>query len=95
MARFLQNKGKNMLINNQMQLVEINVLVNGNRCKQYHHEGKHYIEAKENSDYELEFKNNSYGRLLAITSVDGISTITGKPASDACQKGRFESLARK
>jgi hypothetical protein len=62
--------------------IDINVLVNGNRCKLYHHQNKVFIEAKHNSEYELEIKNNHYSRVLALTSVDGLSVLTGKPAEE-------------
>jgi len=61
---------------------DINILVNGNRCKQYHHEGKIYVEAKEGSEYEIEIKNNTYNRVLVVGSVDGLSVMDGNPASE-------------
>lgn len=60
--------------------INVNVLVNGHNCKQYNHEEKCFIEAKENSEYEIEIKNNNYFRVLAIVSVDGLSVISGKSA---------------
>lgn len=65
---------------------EIQVLVNGNKCKQYFHENRIFIEAKDNSEYELEIKNNTWNSVLLLTSVDGLSVITGKSASD-CDPG--------
>jgi hypothetical protein len=59
---------------------EINVLVNGNRCKQYSHKGRIYVEAKEGSEYVLEIKNNSWEKVLAVLSVDGLNVVDGKPA---------------
>ena len=61
---------------------DINVLVNGNRCKFYYHQGKTFIEAKHGTEYELEIKNNTYGRVLALTSVDGLNVLNGTPATD-------------
>ena len=61
---------------------DINVLVNGNRCKLYYHQGKTFIEAKHGTEYELEIKNNTYGRVLALTSVDGLNVLNGTPATD-------------
>jgi len=60
----------------------INILVNGNRCKFYYHEGKTYIEAKQDSEYVIEIKNNDYSRAEAVCSVDGLSVMTGKKASE-------------
>src|ERR1700710_872043 len=62
---------------------DIHILVNGNRCKQYNHDGRIYIEAKEGSDYAIEIKNNAWKRILAVCSVDGLDILTGKKASDA------------
>jgi hypothetical protein len=59
---------------------DISILVNGNRCKQYFHEGKTFIEAKDGSEYTIEIKNNTYSRVLAVCSVDGLDILTGKPA---------------
>lgn len=61
---------------------EINVLVNGNRCKQYSHAGKLFIEAKHGSEYSIELKNNTWSRILAVCSVDGLDILNGKPASE-------------
>lgn len=61
-------------------MYEINVLVNGSRCKQYNHNGRLYIEAKQGSEYVIEVKNNSWPRILAVCSVDGLDILNGKPA---------------
>jgi hypothetical protein len=61
---------------------DLNILVNGNRCKQYQHQGKTFIEAKNGSEYVIEIKNNHYKRILAVGSVDGLNVLTGKTASD-------------
>lgn len=61
---------------------DLNILVNGNRCKQYQHQGKTFIEAKNGSEYVIEIKNNHYKRILAVGSVDGLNVLTGKAASD-------------
>jgi len=65
-----------------MSLYDINILVNGNRCKQYVHSGKTFIEAKDGSEYEIEFKNNTYQKVLLVGSVDGLSVMDGKSASE-------------
>jgi len=60
---------------------DINVLVNGSRCKQYGHEGKSYIEAKNGSEWYFQIQNNSPTRILAVCSVDGLNVLTGESAS--------------
>lgn len=61
---------------------DIHILVNGNRCKQYHHDGKIFIEAKEGSEYAIEIKNNEWKRILAVCSVDGLNILNGKTATE-------------
>lgn len=61
---------------------DVNITVNGNRCKQYQFQGKTFVEAKDGSEYVVELKNNYYKRVLAVSSVDGLNVLTGKSASD-------------
>lgn len=60
---------------------EINILVNGKRCKIYDHEGRKYLEGKVGSEYSIEIKNNLGRRISAVATVDGLSVLTGKPGS--------------
>ena len=60
---------------------DLNILCNGNRCKQYYHQGKTFIEAKNGSEYVIEIKNNHYKRVLAVGSVDSLNVLTGKTAT--------------
>lgn len=61
---------------------DINILVNGNRCKQYLFQNKVFIEAKEGSEYVIEIKNNSWEKILAVVSVDGLNVVDGKTAEE-------------
>lgn len=61
---------------------DVNILVNGSRCKQYHHDGKIFIEAKDGSEYTIEIKNNEWTRILAVCSVDGLDVLNGKTAKE-------------
>ena len=61
---------------------EVNILVNGNRCKQYSHNGKRFIQANKGSEYSIEIKNNSWQRILAVCSVDGLDVLNGKKADE-------------
>lgn len=65
-----------------MNNYDINVLVNGNKCRQYLHKGRTYIEAKEGSEYVVEIKNNSWEKILAVVSVDGLNVVDGKTADE-------------
>jgi len=60
----------------------INVVVNGNSCKQYSHNGKTFIEAKAGTEYEIHVKTSAYKRYLAIISVDGVNVLDGTVASN-------------
>ncbi len=65
--------------------VKVDVLVNDKAVTTYNHKGKTYIEGRVGSEFKLRLKNNTYGRVLVIPSVDGLSIIDGKPASDKSQ----------
>ena len=61
---------------------DVNILVNGSRCKQYQFQGKIFVQANPGSEYVLEIKNNYWKRILAVSSVDSLNTLTGKTASE-------------
>jgi len=65
--------------NNDYELI---VLVNGKPVREYPHDGRIFVEGRPNSTYSIKLKNNSYKRVLAIVSVDGINVISGEPAED-------------
>lgn len=81
-------------------MYDVNILVNGSRCKQYFHDGKTFIEAKDGSEYTIEIKNNSLTRILAVCSVDGLDILTGKKAEgnnpgyviDGYSNGKFDGF---
>jgi hypothetical protein len=56
------------------------ILVNGKPIQVYHdlRSGTDWVEARDGTRYELEIKNESYNRILAVVSVDGINIISGK-----------------
>ena len=74
-----QSKESKNMSNNTF---DVNILVNGNKCKQYHFQGKTFIEARNGSEYVLEIKNNYWKRVLSVISIDGLNVLTGKTASD-------------
>lgn len=49
--------------------------------KEYGHEGRVYVEAKLDNEYSIKVKNNAPHRALIVASVDGLSVLTGEPAS--------------
>lgn len=48
---------------------------------EYSHEGRTFVEGRKGSEYALEFKNHSKGRVLVIPSVDGLSPLDGSKAT--------------
>jgi hypothetical protein len=62
---------------------DVNVTVNGNKCKLYTFQGRNFIQANPGSEYVIEVKNNHWKRVLAVGSVDGLNVLTGKTASEA------------
>lgn len=61
---------------------EIQITVNGNKCKQYNFNNKTFIESKQGSEYTIEIKNNYYKRILAVSAVDGLNVLTGETADE-------------
>jgi hypothetical protein len=58
------------------------VLINGrSKAKEYRHEDRLFIEAKTESEFEVELKNHTSDRVMAIISVDGLDVIKGEPAN--------------
>jgi hypothetical protein len=47
----------------------------------YEHEGRLYVAGEPRHQYELRIRNPSQGRVLAVTSVDGVNVITGETAA--------------
>lgn len=43
-------------------------------------DGKNWVEAKDGTEFGLEIKNNYSGKIMVVSSVDGLNIITGKPA---------------
>ncbi len=66
----------------QLNRVEVQILVKGKPVKQYWHNSQWWVEARNGVNYEIKIKNNYGKRILAIASVDGLSVLDGKPASN-------------
>ena len=61
--------------------VEIEIRVNGRPVRSYNHDGKVFVESREGSEYTISIKNNNWYGILAVPSIDGISTMDGKSAT--------------
>ena len=62
---------------------ELNVLVNGKPIREYFHNNKFFIEAKNGTEYSLKLKNHSHKKIMAVISVDGVEVLKGGKASEA------------
>lgn len=60
---------------------EFEVLVNGKPLKEYSHEGKTFIEGREDTCFSIRMRNNTGRRKLFIPSIDGLSITNGEKAS--------------
>ncbi len=47
----------------------------------YWHEGERHVAGEPGREYEIRLRSQGGGRMLAVTSVDGVNVITGKTAS--------------
>src|SRR5262245_24376100 len=47
----------------------------------YWHDGERHVAGEPGREYEIRLRNQGGGRLLAVTSVDGVNVITGKTAA--------------
>ena len=63
--------------------VEIFDRATGQSLETYRHRGRHYVVGEPGHEYEIRIRNRSAGRLLAVTSVDGVNVVTGATASPA------------
>ena len=63
--------------------IEVSVNASGNnRPMRLHlHEGRHYIESRQGTEYSIEITNRNWYRVEVVASVDGLGVINGKPAS--------------
>lgn len=47
----------------------------------HEHEGRYYVAGEPGHEYELVLRNHTGGRLLAVTSVDGVNVVSGQTAA--------------
>lgn len=47
----------------------------------YWHEGERHVAGEPGHEYEIRLRNRGHGRVLAVTSVDGVNVITGRTAA--------------
>lgn len=59
---------------------EVRVLVKGRPVTEFKHENQTFIEGRGGSEFEIEIRNNTGRRIMAVISVDGLSVINGDTA---------------
>lgn len=60
-------------------MYNLRILVNGRPIPQYNgRDGKKWVEARKNTKFEVKVENDSYERILAVVSVDGLNAINAK-----------------
>lgn len=70
---------RNMQSNN----IELSVRVNGNNLAEFHKDGRVFIMGKVDGEYSLRIKNDNPYRVKVVPSIDGVSVLSGKPATAA------------
>ena len=61
--------------------VEIRDHATGDVMAAYWHDGERYVVGEPGREYEIRLRNGGGGRILAVTSVDGVNVISGKTAA--------------
>lgn len=71
-----------MLISNSYGTFGASIIINERPITEYKHEGETWVEGREGSKYEIEIRNSSGNRVLAVVSVDGLSVMDGERATN-------------
>jgi len=58
----------------------VDILINDKPVRKFPFNDKLFVEARKGQEYSIRIKNNSYSRILAVSSVDGLDVLTGKSA---------------
>jgi len=61
--------------------VEIRDHTTGDVLPAYWHDGERYVVGEPGREYEIRLRSGGGGRILAVTSVDGVNVISGKTAA--------------
>jgi hypothetical protein len=61
--------------------VEVFDRTSGRTLPVYWHDGEQHVAGEPGHEYEIRIRNRGYGRVLAVTSVDGVNVVTGRTAS--------------
>lgn len=68
----------------QINGFELSIEIEGGRKRlpEYGHRGKSFVEGRRGHPYQIKFRNSRAERVLVIPSVDGLSVLDGKPATE-------------
>lgn len=66
---------------NRSKHMNIEILQNGQVLRRYTHNGRDFIEAPPEGDYQIRLTNTASRRRMAVVSVDGINVVDGSAAS--------------
>jgi hypothetical protein len=76
-------RGEHVMPPSRTMRVSMDILIDGQPMRVIHHEGKSYLPvARLGTEYEIRITNHGPRRITAVVSVDGLSVISGKPASE-------------
>lgn len=64
-------------------LYSLEALVNGRPVKEHPTNQKVFIQGNPGSEYTIRLRNNSWKRIMAVVSVDGVDTISGRAAAES------------
>lgn len=60
----------------------VDILINDKPIRKFPHNDKLFVEAHKGAEYSIRIKNNTWQRILAVCSVDGLDILNGKPAEE-------------
>src|SRR5689334_7169286 len=63
--------------------VELYDRTSGETLNVYAHDGQRFVVGTPGHEYAIRIRNQSDGRVLAVTSVDGVNVVSGETASPA------------
>ena len=72
---------------NKISQQNVEVLINDKPVRIFAHNGRLYVEAKENQEYSIRLRNDSYSRVLGVCSVDGMNVLDGEIACSDSYNG--------
>lgn len=65
--------------------ISVEIIINGKPAKKFSHDSRIFIEGRKGSEYALRFTNHSSRRQEVVASIDGLSILDGKTASNSSQ----------